>query len=62
MIDLISSPIDGLQSISQDSNDKDITAMLVELTIETNEESFVVVPQHGGIDVTSKGSIYAVNS
>ena len=31
--------------------------MLVELTIEANEESFVIVLQHGGNDVTCKQSI-----
>ena len=46
------SPIDGLQSIPRDSNDKDVAAMLDELTIEANEESFVIVLQHGGNDVT----------
>ena len=30
---------------------------LDELTIEANEESFVVVLQHGGNDVTCKGSV-----
>ena len=33
-------------------NDKEVAAMLDELTIEANEESFVIVLQHGGIDVT----------
>ena len=46
--------IDGLQSIPRDSNDKDMAAMLDELTIEANEESFVIVLQHGGNDVTRK--------
>ena len=44
--------IDGLQSIPGESNDKDVAAMLDELTIEANEESFVIVLQHGGNDVT----------
>ena len=44
--------IDGLQSIPRDSNDKDVVAMLGELTIEANEECFVIVLQHGGNDVT----------
>ena len=44
--------IDGLQSIPRESNEKDVTAMLDELTIEANEESFVIVLQHGGNDVT----------
>ena len=43
--------IAGLQSIPRESNDKDIVAMLEELTIEANEESFVIVLQHGGNDV-----------
>ena len=30
----------------------DLAAMLVELTIEADEESFVIVLQHGGNDVT----------
>ena len=34
--------IDGLQSIPRESNDKDVAAMLDELTIETNEESFAI--------------------
>ena len=42
----------GLQSIPRESNDKDMAAMLDELTIEANEESFVIVLQHGGNDVT----------
>ena len=49
--------IDGLQSIPRESNDKDVVAMLVQLTIEANEESFVIVLQHGGNDVTCKRSI-----
>ena len=49
--------IDGLQSIPRDSNDKDVAAMLDELTIEANEESFVIVLQHGGNDVTCKRSM-----
>ena len=48
--------IDGLQSIPRDSNDKDVAAMLVQLTIEADEESFVIVLKHGGNDVTCKGS------
>ena len=44
--------IDGLQSIPRGSNDKDVAAMLEELTIEANEGSFVSVLQHGGNDVT----------
>ena len=36
-----------------DSNDKEVAAMLDELTIEAYEESFVIVLQHGGNDVTA---------
>ena len=42
--------IHGLQSISRYSNDKYVAAILVEL-IEANEESFVIVLQHGGNDI-----------
>ena len=48
---------DGSQPIPRDSNDKDMAAMLDELTIEADEESFVIVHQHGGNDVTCKRSI-----
>ena len=41
-----------MQSIPRESNHKDVVAMLVELTIEANKESFVIVLQHGGNDVT----------
>ena len=34
-----------------------VAAMLDELTIEANEESFVIVHQHGGNDVTCKSRI-----
>ena len=44
--------VDGLQSIRRESNDKDMVAMLDELTAEANEESFVIVLQHGGNDIT----------
>ena len=44
--------IDGLQSLSRESNEKDVAAMLDELTIEANEASFVIVLQHGGNDLT----------
>ena len=37
---------------SRESNDKYVAAMLDELTIEASEESFVIVLQHGGNDVT----------
>ena len=46
-----------LQSIPRESNKKDVAAMLVELTIEANEESFVIVHQHGGNDITCKSRI-----
>ena len=46
-----------LQSIPRELNNKDVAAMLVELTIEANEESFVIVHQHGGNDVTCKSRI-----
>ena len=36
--------IDGLQSIPKESNEKDVVAMLDELTIEANEESFITFP------------------
>ena len=36
----------------RESNVKDVAAMLDELTIEASEESFVIVLQHGGNDVT----------
>ena len=52
--------IDGLQSLPRESNDKDVAAMLDELTIEADEESFVIVLQHGGNDVTYKRSIKAL--
>ena len=38
---------DGLQSIPRESKEKDTAAMLDELTIEANEESFVIILQHG---------------
>ena len=45
--------LDGLQSIPRESNNKIyVAAMLLELTIEANEESFLVVLQHGGNNVT----------
>ena len=43
-------PIDGLQSIPGVSNERYMAAMLDELTTEDNEESFVIVLQHGGSD------------
>ena len=49
-------PIDDLQSIPTDFNHKDVAAMLDEQTIEADEESFVIVLQHGGNDVTCKRS------
>ena len=54
-------PIDGLQSIPRESNNKDVAAMLVELTIEADEESFVIVIQHGGNDITCKRSISVIS-
>ena len=54
--------IEGLQSIPGDSNDKDVAAMLDELTIEAAEESFVVVLQNGGNDVTCKTSSLQVRT
>ena len=56
------SSIDGLQSIARESNDKDVVAMLDELTIEANEESFVIIHQHGSNDVTCKLSIDQCNA
>ena len=46
------SRLDGLQSVPREPNDKDAAVMLDELTIEANEEPFVIVLQHGGNDVT----------
>ena len=50
-----------LQSIPRESNNKDVVAMLVELTIEANEESFVIVHQHGSNDITCKSRIVQGN-
>ena len=55
-LDIIFSILD-LQSIPRESNNKDVAAMLVELTREANEEPFVIVHQHGGNDVTCKSRI-----
>ena len=44
--------MDGLQSIPRESNDKDMVAMLDKVKIQANEESFVIVLQHGSNDVT----------
>ena len=44
-----------MQSIPRQSNDKDATAMLDGPTIDA--ESFVIVLQHGGNDITCKQSI-----
>ena len=41
--------------VPSESNDK--KAMLDELTTEANEQSFVIVLQHGGNDVTYKRSV-----
>ena len=46
-----------LQSIPRESNNKEVAAMLVELTREANEEPFVIVHKHGGNDVTCKSRI-----
>ena len=51
-----------MQSVPRESNDKDMAAMLDELTIEANEESFVIVHQHGGNDVTCKSRIDGLQS
>ena len=48
----------GLQSIPRELKEKDVAAMLVELTIEANEESFVIVLQHGGNDVNCNPRIW----
>ena len=44
--------IDGLQPIPGESKKKNMAAILDELTIESDEEYFVIVLQHGGNDVT----------
>ena len=46
------SHLDGLQSVPREPNDKDAVVMLDELTIEANEEPFVIVLQYGGNGVT----------
>ena len=43
--------IHGLLSIPRESNNKDMASIMVELSIEAYEESFIVVLQHGGNDV-----------
>ena len=58
---LVENYILDLQSIPRESNNKDVAAMLVELTIEANEESFVIVHQHGGNDVNCKSRIVKNN-
>ena len=45
------------QSLEIQICNKDVAAMLLELTIEADEESFVIVLQHGSNDVTCKRSI-----
>ena len=55
------SAILDLQSIPRESNNKDVAAMLVELTREANEEPFVIVHQHGGNDVTCKSRINCID-
>ena len=37
--------------IPRESKEKDVAAILNKLTTEANEESFVIVLQHGGNDV-----------
>ena len=59
---LIFQSILDLQSIPRESNNKDVAAMLVELTIEANEESFVIIHQHGGNDVNCNPRIERGNS
>ena len=46
-----------LQSLPRDSNDKDVGAMLAEVTIEADEESFVIILQHGSNDKMCERSI-----
>ena len=43
--------VDGLQPFHRESKEKDVVAMLVELTIESIEKSFVIVLHHGGNDI-----------
>jgi hypothetical protein len=47
----------GLQSFPRESKDKDMAAMLDDITKEANEKYFVNVLQHGGYDVTCKRRI-----
>ena len=61
MYDILKIRILDLQSIPRESNNKDVAAMLVELTIEANEESFVIVHQHGGNDVNCNPRIANIN-
>ena len=44
----------GLQSVPRESNDKDMAVMLDELTIEANEESFVIVLQRAAMTSHAK--------
>jgi hypothetical protein len=46
-----------LQSFPRESKDKDMAAMLEDITKEANDKSFVIVYQHGGDDVTCKRRI-----
>jgi hypothetical protein len=39
----------GLQLFPRESKDKDMAAMLEDITKEANDKSFVTVFQHGGI-------------
>ena len=41
----------GFQSVPGNPSDKDVAAMLVHITIEANEESFINMNQQGGIDM-----------
>ena len=50
--------IDGLQSTPWQSNDKDVAAMLDELTIEADDKSFVIVLQHGAQQWRHMKTIY----
>jgi hypothetical protein len=48
-----------LQSFPRECEDKDMAAMLDDITKEANEESFVNVFQHGGDDFTCNRRIVA---
>jgi hypothetical protein len=51
-----------LQSFPRECEDKDMAAMLDDITKETNEKSFVNVLQYGGYDVTSKNTWLTLSS